>query len=307
MYAPAMILTDTDAPDVHALRRLLQAERPPMVLTGAGCSTESGIPAYRDRDGEWAHPRPIQFAQFRGSVEARRRYWARSFTGWPRFQAASPTRTHQALAWLEAQGWVGQVVTQNVDRLHSRAGAREVIDLHGRLDRVRCLDCGDVTSRADVQADLLALNPQWKDEQATPVAGTRPDGDRDVSAAAVARFRYVDCHRCGGMLKPDVVFFGENVPAQRLANARQRLDQAGGLLVVGSSLMVLSGYRFVREALAANKPVLVLTQGRTRADEDPITKVEHECGAALSALVGALGGGLLDSSPAVAGPGSGSC
>ncbi|MEO0423463.1 MAG: NAD-dependent protein deacetylase [Pseudomonadota bacterium] len=274
------------------LRDLLEnAHSPPMVLTGAGCSTQAGIPAYRDRRGEWAHPQPIQFAQFRRSEASRRRYWARSFTGWPRFHAARPTPAHQALAWLAERGRVVPLVTQNVDRLHSRAGAEEVVDLHGRLDRVRCLDCGIEMHRATLQTHLEALNGTWSDSVVRDGATHRPDGDRDVSDEAVARFRYIDCERCGGILKPDVVFFGENVPAERLATARERLANAGGLLVVGSSLMVLSGYRFVREALAARKPVLILTQGRTRADDDGVVKLDHECGELLSALVRELGGG----------------
>ncbi|MEM9388437.1 MAG: NAD-dependent protein deacetylase [Pseudomonadota bacterium] len=268
-----------------------------MVLTGAGCSTKAGISAYRNRLGDWAHPQPIQFAQFRASPKARQRYWARSFMGWPRFHIARPTLAHRALAWLATEGRVAPLVTQNVDRLHSRAGAERVVDLHGRLDRVRCLDCGFETHRASLQRKLEALNATWSDEDALSGAGAaeRPDGDRDVSQGAVDRFRYLDCSRCGGVLKPDVVFFGENVPAERLETARERLANAGGLLVVGSSLMVLSGYRFVREALAANKPVLVLTQGRTRADDDAIVKLDHECGALLGALVGELGGGPLAS------------
>lgn len=275
-------------PEFQKLRDFLRIGAPPLVLTGAGCSTGSGIPAYRDRDGEWAHPQPIQYAQFRRSSQARQRYWARSYAGWPQFETARPSTAHRALAWLEEERYIGPVVTQNVDRLHSRAGASEVVDLHGRLDRVRCLECSNLIPRADLQEALTALNPDWVANEGEQ----RPDGDREIGEKAVLEFRYPDCVRCGGMLKPDVVFFGENVPAPRLTTARQRLEAAGGLLVVGSSLMVLSGYRFVREALGADKPVLVLTQGRTRADADPIVKLDVECGAALGTLVDALGGDL---------------
>lgn len=292
-YPPAMNVSPSQEVALEVLCGFLENnDAPPMVLTGAGCSTQAGIPAYRDRRGDWAHPQPIQFAQFRRSGQSRQRYWARSFTGWPRFHAARPTPAHLALAWLAEQERIAPLVTQNVDRLHSRAGAREVVDLHGRLDRVRCLDCGIEMRRATLQTELEALNSTWSDSRVADGAPERPDGDRDVSVEAVARFRYVDCERCGGVLKPDVVFFGENVPAERLATARSRLANAGGLLVVGSSLMVLSGYRFVRDALAARKPVLILTQGRTRADGDGVVKLDYECGALLSALVQGLGGSV---------------
>ncbi|MEO0972981.1 MAG: NAD-dependent protein deacetylase [Pseudomonadota bacterium] len=277
-----------------AIDALLGRSVPPMVLTGAGCSTQAGIPAYRDRDGQWAHPRPVQFGEFRRSVQARRRYWARSFQGWPRFERAQPTVTHRALVALERGGFVGETVTQNVDRLHSQAGAKGVIDLHGRLDTVLCLECQERQSRAAIQDQLLALNPGADALSDGGASAVRPDGDRDVSAEAVAAFRYADCQRCGGILKPDVVFFGENVPAARAQAARERLATASGLFVVGSSLMVLSGYRFVREAVAAGKPVVVLTRGRTRADDDPITRIDLESGELLSAVVESCGIALPD-------------
>jgi NAD-dependent SIR2 family protein deacetylase len=261
-----------------ALRSFMERHPRLVVLTGAGCSTVSGIPAYRGEDGAWQHRRPMSFAEFAGSAAARRRYWAGSLRGWPRVRDARPNGAHAALARLEASGRVAHIVTQNVDGLHQKAGARRVIDLHGRLDVVDCLDCGARVGRDDVQALLVAWNP----EQAAP-ASTRPDGDAGVEGD-LAGFRVPDCRECGGVLKPAVVFFGENVPRARVDGALAALFSADALLVIGSSLMVYSGYRFVGAARARGLPVAALNIGRTRADGELDLKVAGNCAELLPAL-----------------------
>jgi NAD-dependent SIR2 family protein deacetylase len=263
------------------LDAFLARHRRLFVLTGAGCSTRSGIPDYRDADGSWKRGSPMTFQAFIGSEAARRRYWARSFAGWPRIAAARPNRAHAALARLEARGGTELLLTQNVDGLHQAAGSRRVIDLHGRLDQVRCLGCGAPLARAAMQAELDRLNPGWG-----AAGAAAPDGDAEVEAAAIAGFAVPPCAACGGILKPDVVFFGENVPRERVEAAFAALDRADAMLVVGSSLAVYSGYRFAVAAAAAGKPVAAVNLGRTRADHLLALKVEAECGAALSFLLG---------------------
>jgi NAD-dependent SIR2 family protein deacetylase len=265
---------------VERLREFLAGASRLLVLTGAGVSTDSGIPDYRGPDGAWKHRRPILYQDFVRSEQVRRRYWGRSAIGWRRVSSGRPNVAHEALARLEARGRVQYLVTQNVDGLHQRAGSRRVIDLHGRLDEVECLGCGARIARAAFQARLEALNPAWQREPEQ----LRPDGDVELHNADYERFEVPDCARCGGVLKPSVVFFGENVPRPRLACAMEQLAGADALLVVGSSLMVFSGYRFVREALRAGKPVAVLNQGTTRADAEVDLKVERPCGPVLNAL-----------------------
>ena len=254
-----------------------------MVLTGAGVSTDSGIPDYRGPDGRWKHSRPVMYQDFVGSDGTRRRYWGRSVIGWRRVGAAHPNDAHHALAVLEARGRVHHLVTQNVDGLHQRAGSRNVTDLHGRLDSIECLACGAQIDRDTFQGRLESMNPGWD----YAVERMRPDGDVEL-AADYSRFAIPGCADCGGVLKPSVVFFGENVPKSRVAYAMDRLAESDGLLVVGSSLMVFSGYRFVREARRAGKPVAVVNLGRTRADHEVDLKVEMACGIALDALIDAL-------------------
>lgn len=249
------------------------------VLTGAGCSTDSGIPDYRDGAGAWKRRQPMTFQEFQRSEAARRRYWARSMRGWPAVAAARPNAAHAALASLERQGRVSMLVTQNVDGLHQAAGSRRVIDLHGRLDRAICLDCGSPVDRGDWQRTLCRANPE-----AAVDGGIAPDGDADVDDAAVAGFRVPPCAACGGVIKPDVVFFGENVSKARVARVRRHLDAADAVLVVGSSLMVWSGYRFVRAAAERGLPVAAVNIGRTRADELLDLKVARPAGVALAAL-----------------------
>jgi NAD-dependent SIR2 family protein deacetylase len=264
---------------MEQLANLLHGRRL-LVLTGAGCSTDSGIPDYRDADASWKRKPPIQFSEFRASLAARRRYWARSLLGWPQIAAARPNPSHRILAEWEAQGHLTGLITQNVDGLHQRAGSRQVIDLHGRLDVVDCLDCGRRLERSQLQEELLALNPGWQ-SLSGPLA---PDGDVDLEAVDFSHFRLRDCSACGGLLKPAVVFFGEQVPQPRVAQAMDWLAAAEALLVLGSSLMVWSGYRFVRAALQQGLPVAAINLGRTRADGELTLKLEQPCAGALARL-----------------------
>lgn len=281
---PGILAAQSWQPDEGALERLgslLRNSAPVLVLTGAGCSTESGIPDYRDRHGEWKRPRPLELRQFLTCKEERRRYWARSMLGWPRIADARPNRAHHALARLQRLGCIAAPITQNVDALHQQAGSTDVIDLHGRLDAVECLDCGMRLSRAYCQLELERLNPHWR--ATTAVAA--PDGDAEPDAASCAGFRVPGCPGCGGLLKPGVVFFGESVPRERVTRAMLRLEAAGALLVIGSSLMVASGYRFVHAAGKRGIPVVLLNLGRTRADSEANFKLSAHCGAVLSALL----------------------
>ena len=247
------------------------------VLTGAGCSTASGIPDYRDADGEWKRSPPVNFRDYVNDPLVHARYWARSFIGWPVISAARPNAAHHALAEWQHSGQLSQLLTQNVDSLHQRAGSRGVIDLHGRIDEVVCLVCKAVSSRLDVQQQLATDNPSW----AGLIADTAPDGDADLEGRDFSRFRAPRCGECGGMLKPDVVFFGENVPKLRYEAARLALEASDALLVVGSSLMVYSGFRFARMAHEAGKPIALLGLGKTRADAIADMKLEGDCAAVL--------------------------
>ena len=261
-----------------------------VVLTGAGLSTGSGIPAYRDAQGQWQHPPPVQHQAFLKDPAVRRRYWARSFVGWPRFGQAQPSAGHTALAALEHAGRVHMLITQNVDGLHQRAGSQTVIELHGSLAAVRCLQCGTEHPRATVQDWLCALNPGF-DPERLRLARSAPDGDVHLEEAASEGFVVPDCPTCGGgLLKPDVVFFGDNVPRDRVARALQAVDDAVGLLVVGSSLMVYSGYRFAEHAHRLGKPVIAINEGVTRADALLAAKVGGDCGTALARLADAWAG-----------------
>ncbi|HST43946.1 MAG TPA: NAD-dependent protein deacetylase [Luteimonas sp.] len=266
---------------IASLRDWLQRHRRVFVLTGAGCSTGSGIPDYRDAEGGWKRPPPVTIQAFTGDAAAYRRYWARSHVGWPRFATAQPNAAHRALATLEDSGRCPLLVTQNVDGLHQRAGARSVIDLHGNLASVVCLSCGERVPREDLQARHDAANPGWSPSG----AATAPDGDTDLSDTAVACFTALGCERCGGLLKPDVVFFGENVPRARYQAAVDALHAADAMLVVGSSLMVYSGYRFARMAGERGLPLAILNRGRTRADDLATLKVDADIGTALTAVL----------------------
>jgi NAD-dependent SIR2 family protein deacetylase len=273
-----------DAVD-RALRLL--AGRPLVALTGAGLSTDSGIPDYRGPGSP--NRTPMTFQEFRSGADARRRYWARSHVGWARMAHAAPNAGHRALAALERSGPLRGLITQNVDGLHEQAGSRETIDLHGRIDDVVCLACGTVSPRDLLAARLAALNPGFV-EAAGP-AVERPDGDAELAAEVVAGFRLAACSVCGGVLKPDVVFFGENVPRERVARAYAMVDALvparGALLVAGSSLTVMSGLRFVRHAHKHAVPVVIVNRGRTRGDDLADLLVDDGCSEVLTALAAA--------------------
>jgi NAD-dependent SIR2 family protein deacetylase len=274
------------------LADFLSRSRRLVVLTGAGCSTESGIPDYRSPGGAWTRHKPIYYSAFVRSAEVRRFYWARSFRGWPRFERARPNAAHEALAELERRGRVHQLITQNVDDLHQEAGSRAVVQLHGRNRIVVCLDCGAETPRTEIQERLRESNAAWIaaaqwDRLHPDEADFAPDGDADVARHVVGGFAVPDCHRCGGVLKPGVVFFGESVPRDKVDYAMSRVDEADALLVVGSSLTVWSGFRFVRRAHELGIPVAIVNIGPTRADDLATLKIERRAGEALSELVGA--------------------
>ena len=272
-------LTQTD---LAALRGFLDAHPRLFVLTGAGCSTDSGIPDYRDGEGAWKRKPPIDFQTFMGGELARARYWARSMVGWRRFGHVQPNAAHRALAAMEQAGRIELLVTQNVDGLHQAAGSRNVLDLHGRLDEVRCMRCDWRGPRAAWQAELEGRNPAWAELDAADA----PDGDADLEGVDFSSFEVPVCPRCGAIVKPDVVFFGESIPPERGARARAALEQADAVLVVGSSLMVHSGYRYVRAAAEDGLPVAALNLGRTRADDLFALKVSRPCADALDALYG---------------------
>jgi NAD-dependent SIR2 family protein deacetylase len=269
-------------PDPSALTEVLARYERWFVLTGAGCSTLSGIPAYRDETGAWKHKPPIQYRDFVSSEALRRRYWARSFVGFERVHRAQPSGAHHALARLEQLGLSRLLVTQNVDGLHQKAGSTNVIDLHGQLAFVECLTCRERFERAPMQALLLERNPWLSSAVAT---GTTPDGDAELAPGTWEGMVVPSCDRCGGVLKPAVVFFGENVPRARIDDAYAALAAADALLVVGSSLMVFSGYRFARRAAELGKPLVVVNSGTTRADALASLKVHGECGALLHAAI----------------------
>src|ERR1700734_2236501 len=273
--------TDQRMSEYSSLEDFLDRHRRLFILTGAGCSTPSGIPDYRDADGQWKRPQPVTFQAFMGDEKTRRRYWARSLIGWRRIRRAQPNDAHRALARLETMGRIELVLTQNVDRLHQAAGNARVIDLHGRIDLVRCMDCELRSPREELQDELARLNPGWLDFDAAEA----PDGDADLEGADFSSFAVPSCRRCGGVLKPDVVFFGESVPRDRVDAAARGLDEADAMLIVGSSLMVYSGFRFVQRAASAGKPVAAVNLGRTRADALLTLKAEQACEAALAFLL----------------------
>lgn len=267
---------EADETRVEALGRLFADGARVFVLTGAGVSCASGIPVYRGPDGRWLRPPPMTHQDFVSKSSARQRYWARSMRGWPAIAAAAPNAAHRALAALETAGVVQALVTQNVDGLHQRAGSRTVIDLHGRLDAVVCLDCAARHARDDIQRLLEARNPSFEAQ----VRALAPDGDAHLDAVP-EDFDVPDCPRCGGMLKPDVVFHGASVPRARVELALRALADADVLLVVGSSLTTYSGYRFCLEAAAQRKTLVAINRGTTRADALFALKVDADCGEAL--------------------------
>ena len=255
------------------------------VLSGAGVSTDSGIPGYRDDEGQWKRKPPVTLQEFLRTESARQQYWARSMLGWPIIARARPNAAHEALARLDAARPLERLVTQNVDGLHQRAGSPDVIELHGNIGRVICLDCRAGYSREIIQQALEADNSDFPGAAATAA----PDGDADFALHGVDAFRVPRCVECGGTLKPDVVFFGEGVPRDRVDAALRGLELADAMLVVGSSLMVYSGYRFCERASQMGKPIAAINLGRTRADHLFTLKVERSCAEALPALLDRLG------------------
>jgi len=279
-------------PDAAALQPLLDLlrGRTAVVLAGAGCSTESGIPDYRGPEGRLRARKPVQYQDFVRSEAARVRYWSRSTVGWTRFSAARPNAGHRALAELEAAGVVRGIITQNVDGLHHAAGSRRVVELHGSLASVRCLGCGGGVPRAAYQARLLAMNDGWA-ERLNTGAEMAPDGDAELPAWAMESFQVPACERCGGMMKPDVVFFGENVPRAWVDDAWRLYGEADVLLVAGSSLTVYSGRRFVYRARDDGIPIAVINLGPTRADEVAAVKVDGRLGTILPRLAASFHAG----------------
>lgn len=256
-----------------------------LVLSGAGISTESGIPDYRGEGGSLSRHTPMTYQEFTADALARRRYWARSHLGWRTFGRARPNTGHRAVAAFERHGLLSGLITQNVDRLHQAAGTANVVELHGSLDRVVCLSCGALSPRRDLARRLEEANPGFD-----PVAaGINPDGDADLTDDQVGDFRVLPCTVCGGILKPDVVFFGEAVPPARVEHCRTLVREASSLLVLGSSLTVMSGLRFVRQAAQSGKPVLIVNQDPTRGDRHARSRVALPLGAALTTVAARLG------------------
>ncbi len=273
---------------VGDLLKFLQRHPRLFVITGAGISRASGIPTYRDEIGSWQGSTPIQHKDFIRDSDVRRRYWARSFHGWPNVGNASPNQAHRALVKIEQAGHVSTLVTQNIDRLHQKAGHRKVVDLHGRLDQVLCMDCGAISEREEIQQWLWQHNPQVdvRDWQHDLFA---PDGDAEVDMDLVDQFRIPSCRRCDGMLKPNVVFYGSSVSKEVVSYLMEKMTRADAVLVVGTSLMVYSSFRFCKLASELAMPIACINRGLTRADAMLRLKVDADCGPTLSALASLLG------------------
>jgi len=251
-----------DSDDVQHLQDFLADKRNLVVLSGAGISVGSGIPTYRDKAGNWKRSNPIQHQDFMSRKSARQRYWLRSYSGWPAVASAVPSPSHHAIAELERRKIVKMVVTQNVDRLHQHAGSRNVIDLHGRLDEVICMCCQKVIPRHDLQLKLTLLNPSFSQQ-----GEIAPDGDAEVAEDSVPFVAVPPCENCGGILKPNVVFFGDNVNKSIVQRVYDGIDDSDGMLIVGTSLKVFSGYRFCRYAARQHKPIASINPGLSRGDE----------------------------------------
>ncbi|MFT7243820.1 MAG: NAD-dependent SIR2 family protein deacetylase [Candidatus Azotimanducaceae bacterium] len=284
MNVPKNLMLSKETSEESSTERLaefIQAHQPLVVITGAGCSAASGIPTYRDDDGTWQRSTPIQHQDFVSQPESRQRYWARSLAGWPAVARAQPNETHLAIKTLEDNQLCALVVTQNVDRLHQRSGQQAVIDLHGRLDRVHCLDCHHEISRDDMQIRLMDENPHLP----TVTTQQAPDGDADIPDNLIETVHVPDCDHCGGMLKPTVVFYGGGVSKLVVDRIFDAIDQASGVLVVGSSLMVFSSFRFCRHAAKRGLPIAIVNAGKTRADDLATFKLDTACEIALPAAV----------------------
>ena len=284
MERAASVGTDNIQRAAEELRAFLKRSEKLFVLTGAGCSTASGIPGYRDEKGQWKHKPPMQYQQFMGDLSLRQRYWARSFAGWPRFNAARPNAAHVGLVQLEQCGQLRGLVTQNVDRLHQKAGSQHVMDLHGRLDRVVCMACGQYEPRSAFQQRLLDENEQFFGQAAVRVSSA-PDGDAALTETDFSAVRIPECSECNGLLKPDVVFYGETVPKERVERAYRWVQTSDAVLVIGSSLMVFSGSRFIKRARDLTLPIALLNQGISRADSYATHCWRVDAGSLLSAVV----------------------
>jgi NAD-dependent SIR2 family protein deacetylase len=261
-----------------------------LILSGAGLSTESGIPDYRGPTGLARRAQPMTYQVFTGSAAARRRYWARSYLGWRHIARAAPNDGHRAVAELCHRGLLTGIITQNVDGLHQAAGAFGVTELHGSLHRVVCLSCGQRSARTELERRLEAANPGWDARLATSVSvSPRPDGDVVLDDEATESFQVVDCSACHGVLKPDVVFFGENVPRPRAEACYAMVERSRALVVLGSSLTVMSGFRYVRHAAGLQRPVVIVNQGATRGDAYASATLDTPLGPTLTGLVSALG------------------
>ncbi len=269
---------------ISQLIDFLERNQPLCVLTGAGCSTASGIPDYRDSDGRWKQTKPVYFNDFLRHESARRRYWMRSMNGWPVIDQAAPSVTHRALTTLEAGGYVSHIITQNVDGLHQKAGSRQVIDLHGNLKDIFCFSCHERSSRRCMQERLLSHNPDF----VSPNNGLAPDGDMIMDDMKHRQFSIPACLSCGGMLKPDIVFFGESVPKARVETIKRLLSKANAMLIIGSSLMVYSGYRFCRLARRLGIPMAAVNKGKTRADSELLFKIEQDCCTIFAEMIAAM-------------------
>ncbi|WP_223160891.1 NAD-dependent protein deacetylase [Salinicola aestuarinus] len=292
-------MSDESMVGVEALTDFVVRHPKLFVLTGAGVSTDCGIPDYRDARGDWKRPPPVSHQKFMGSLEVRKRYWARSLVGFRALASAHPGQAHRALATLEREGRITRLVTQNVDGLHQRAGSRRVTDLHGQADTVKCMSCGATMMRHALHDELARRNPAWL----ALSAEVGPDGDADLDGYDFSTFEVPACQRCrSGILKPDVVFFGDNVPKPRAALAFAALDAADAMLVVGSSLMVYSGFRFARHAARAGQPIACVNLGATRADDLFTLKVAAPVAPTLDALVTGLAGQMPKGPAETAGP-----
>ncbi|MCV7154466.1 SIR2 family NAD-dependent protein deacylase [Mycolicibacterium pyrenivorans] len=270
-----------EAPELVALLRGKRVA----VLTGAGLSTDSGIPDYRGPDSPPSNPMTIR--QFTSDPAFRQRYWARNHVGWRHMHATLPNAGHRALAQLERAGVVTGVITQNVDLLHTKAGSRAVVNLHGTYAQVVCLTCGHILTREQLASELERLNPGFS-ERAEAVGGIAVAPDADAMVTETASFRFLDCPRCAGMLKPNIVYFGESVPKDIVEEAYSVVDGADALLVAGSSLTVYSGYRFVRHAAARGVPIAIVNRGPTRGDDLATVKIDNGCSPMLALLADEL-------------------
>lgn len=264
---------------ISALAKILQRQ-PVTVITGAGISAGSGLPVYRDASGNWIHKQPVRGPKFRSCETTRQRYWCRSYFGWPQFSKAKPNNSHNNLVTLEQNQLVSSVITQNVDGLHQAAGSKSTIALHGNLSDVICLKCGDVSQRTELQTRLTECNPEFLKIQFKAA----PDGDAIVDDCHIQKFKTVDCLKCAGLLQPHVVFYGDNVPKQRVDHCMDCVLNSRALLCIATSLMVFSSYRFCKAAHQAGIPIAILNNGVTRADEIATLKINADCNHALRRL-----------------------